>query len=134
MSNFVRITALAVLCACAVSCRTSAVIADDATAAQLIQAGQEALEVSNYSVAEEYYTAVIQRYGMDTATYVEARYELGHLYMKRKKYEQAYRSFSEILGIFENAEYGTVPPAYKKLSQMEIAKIPAKYLPQAEDE
>ncbi len=89
--------------------------------------GQDALEVSNYTAAETYYITVIQRYGMDTATYIEASYELGHLYLKQKKYDEAYRKFDEILGIYSNAEIGTIPASYKKLAEMGIEKIPEKH-------
>ncbi len=111
----------------AASCNTVPKIPDDATSTQLIQMGQDALAASKYSVAENYYTAVIQRYGMDTATYIEASYELGHLYLKKKKYDEAYRKFNEILEIFSNAEIGTIPASYKKLAEMGIEKLPEKY-------
>ncbi len=109
------------------SCGSVPEIPADATATQLIQSGQDALEYSNYKAAETYYNAVIQRYGMDTATYIEATYELGHMYLKQKKYEQAYQKFDEILATFENAEIGVIPAAFKKLAQMGINQIPEKY-------
>ncbi len=110
------------------SCNSTPKIPNDATSTQLIQNGQEALSSSNYKAAEAYYMAVIQRYGMDTSTYIEARYELGHLYLKQKKYEEAYACFSEILSIFENAEIGYLPAAYKKLAQMGLDRIPSNKL------
>lgn len=109
------------------SCGTVPKIPEDATSTQLIQMGQDALEFSNYTAAETYYKAVIQRYGMDTATYIEASYELGHLYLKQKRYEEAYQKFDEILATFANAEIGAIPAAYKKLAEMGIEKILEKY-------
>ena len=109
------------------SCNTVPKIPDDATSTQLIQMGQDALEISNYTAAETYYNAVIQRYGMDTTTYIEASYELGHLYLKQKRYEEAYQKFDEILVIFSNAEIGTIPASYKKLAEMGMERIPEKY-------
>lgn len=111
----------------ATSCGTVPKIPADATSTQLIQMGQDALEFSNYTAAETYYNAVIQRYGMNTATYIEASYELGHLYLKQKRYEEAYQKFDEILATFENAEIGAIPASYKKLAEMGIEKIPEKY-------
>lgn len=111
------------------SCKSAPVIPDDATAVQLIQMGQDAQSVLNYDGAQAYYMAVIQRYGMDTSTYIEATYELGHLAMQRHQYEKAYYYFKEILDIFENAEFGTVPQAYKKLALMGMANIPEKRIP-----
>lgn len=109
------------------SCNSVPKIPDDATSTQLIQMGQDALEISNYTAAETYYNAVIHRYGMDTATYIEASYELGHLYLKQKRYEEAYQKFDEILATFSNAEIGTIPASYKKLAEMGIERIPEKY-------
>ncbi len=109
------------------SCNSVPKIPDDATSTQLIQMGQDALEISNYTAAETYYNAVIQRYGMDTATYIEASYELGHLYLKQKRYDEAYQKFDEILATFSNAEIGTIPASYKKLAEMGIERIPEKY-------
>lgn len=114
-------------CTTLFSCASTVNIPQNATSAQLIQLGQDALYSSRYSTAETYYTAVIKRYGMDISTYIEATYELGHLYLKQKKYEAAYQKFDEIISTFENAEPGVIPAAYKKLASMGIEKIPEKY-------
>ena len=110
-----------------ISCTSVPSIPGNASSTQLIQLGQDALEMNNYTAAETYYNAVIQRYGMDTSKYIEARYELGHMYSKKKDYENAYKNYSEILEIFENAEFGSLPQAYKKLAQMGINNLPEKY-------
>ena len=107
-----------------VSCTSVKEIPTDLTASQLLQNGQTALGNGNYKVAEQYFTTTIQRYGMDTQIYVEAKYELGHLYMKKKNYEKAYENFSEILEIYENAPFGSLTPAHKKLTQLDMARIP----------
>lgn len=109
------------------SCSSTPKIPEEATATQLIQMGQDALENSNYKAAEVYYMAVIQRYGTDTNLYIEARYELGHTYLQQKKYDEAYTSFAEILAIYENAEYGSVPGSFKKLAQIGMKNLPEKY-------
>ena len=103
-----------------ISCNTVPEIPADASSTQLIQMGQDAMEFSNYTAAETYYNAVIQRYGMDISAYIEASYELGHLYL-------AYQKFDEILSTFENAEIGVIPAAYKKLATIGMEQIPAKY-------
>ena len=58
-----------------------------------------------------------------------AAYELDRI---QKKYESAYIRFKEILDIFQNAEPGSIPSAYKKLASMGMNRIPEKYLPQQE--
>lgn len=109
------------------SCMSTPVMPEKASATQLIQLGQDAAELGNYKAAEAYYLETIRRYGVDTAIYIETRYELGHLYLNQKKYDQAYTSFNEILEIYANAEYGSVPGSFKKLSQIGLERIPEKY-------
>ena len=108
----------------AVSCRTVKDIPEDLTAPQLLQRGQSCLDHADYKSAEVYYKTTIDRYGDDTNIYIEAKYELAHLYMKRKKYEKARTALDEILDIYNNAPSGSLPAAYKKLAQIEMAKIP----------
>ena len=132
MKKFVKTIVIPFISFVCISCASVPEIPADASSTQLIQLGQDALSVSNYKAAETYYKAVIQRYGMDTATYIEASYELGHMYLKQKKYESAYIRFKEILDIFQNAEPGSIPSAYKKLASMGMNRIPEKYLPQQE--
>lgn len=110
------------------SCQSNkVVIPDDANAMQLIQMGQDALNLGNYDKAAKFYNATIQRYGTDTAIYVEACYELGHLFARQKHYSKAVGNFEEVLAIFENAEFGSLPAAYRKLSQMGLDSIPKRY-------
>ena len=108
----------------AVSCRTVKDIPEDLTAPQLLQKGQTCYDNADYKSAEAYYLATIDRYGDDTNTYIEAKYELAHLYIKKKNYEKARSALDEILELYEYAPSGSIPPAYKKLANIEMAKIP----------
>lgn len=111
-----------------VSCGTTQEIPEDLSSAQLMQQGQNAYSSGSYDLAERYYLETIARFGDDTETYIEARYELGHLYIKTQKYRKAYINFNEVLQIYELAPSGTYPAAYKKLAQNGIASIPAEEL------
>ncbi len=109
----------------AVSCKSTPVVIDKTmTAQELIQNGQDAAQNSKYNDALTYYQAVINMYGNNTADYIEARYEIGHLYMKKKNYKAAQPIFEEIQEIFRNSLPGTLPAAYNKLADIELAKIP----------
>ena len=46
--------------------------------------------------------------------------------MKQKKYNLAEPIFNELLDIYKNSTPGTYPAAYKKLAEIELAKIPHK--------
>lgn len=119
------IKAAAIACVLALtSCSSTLVISDSMSAPELIQHGQSEFENGNYKNALLYYNTVIDRYGNDGPSFVEAYYEIGHIYMKQKKYEEAVKTFDEILKIYDSVGYGMLPAAFKKLSQLELAKIP----------
>jgi len=109
------------------SCKsTPVVISDDMTTKELIQKGQDAYQNNKYKNALAYYQAVVERSGDDKSAYIEARYEIGHLYMKQKKYKLAEPIFQEIKDMFLNSVPGTLPAAYNKLADIELAKIPER--------
>lgn len=110
------------------SCASTKEIPTSLTSAQIIQSAQNAYEKNDYNGALRYYNTLIKRYGTDLSIYVEANYEIGHIYLKTKKYEQAYECFSELLAIYEDASYGDLPTSYKKLAQIGLSRIPEKKL------
>lgn len=107
-----------------ISCTSTPNLSTDLTQAQLIQKGQDAYGVGDYKTAELYYQTSIQRYGNNTENYIESKYELGHLYLKTKDYDKAKSAFDEILELYEYAAIGDLPPAYKKLAQIGLSKLP----------
>ncbi len=108
------------------SCTTIKYIPEEKTSAQIIQMGQNAAATNSYSSAIYCYETVIDRYGTNPAIYVEARYEIGYVYLKQKKYDSAYKTFSEILQLYDSMG-PVLPAAYKKLSEIGLEKIPEKY-------
>lgn len=110
-----------------VSCASVKEVPEDKTAAQIIQMGQNAVSAGDYKSALLCYSTTIERFGSNPATYVEARYEMGNVYLKQKRYENAYGVFKEILDLY-SINASVFPPAYKKLSQLCITKIPEKTL------
>ena len=108
------------------SCHSVVVIPEDASAKQLIQSGQDEFSSGNYKNALRFYNATLERYGDDPSIFVEAKYEIGHIYMKQKKYDYAENVFTEILSLYANTLPGQLPGAYQKLSQFEIEKIAEK--------
>lgn len=106
------------------SCATIKEIPENLTSAQIIQMGQNSLVAGDYKSAEFCYETVIQRFGSNPSTFVEAKYELGNAYYKAKKYQEAYDTFTELLDIYGYSQ-GNLPGAYKKLAQIGMDKIPA---------
>ena len=132
MKRIIAITLTSAVCGALLfaSCRTVKDIPEDLTSTQLIQLGQNAYGSAQYKNAETYYRTVIARYGIDSSVYVEARYELGHLYLKQKKYAAAYASFKEILDMYASTTPGVLPGAYNKLAEIGMQRIPKNKLPE----
>ena len=101
-------------------------IPEELTAQELIQRGQDAFERKNYKTALRYYNAVTERYADSPPVYVEATYEIGHVFMKQKKYDKAETIFKDLLDLYEKAQPGTLPGAYRKLATLSLDKIPKK--------
>ena len=124
MKRIITFAAIVAAATLFVSCRTIKEIPEDKTPAQIIQLGQNCIGVSDYKSAVFCYETVIERYGTDPSVYVEAKYELGRIYLAQKKYDKAYATFDELLKIYD--AYGAVlPGAYKKLCNISINQIPA---------
>lgn len=105
------------------SCESIKEIPEGKTAAQIIQMGQNAVSNGDYKSAEFCYKTAIERFNTDPAIYVESKYELAHVYSKQKKYEEAYKTYTELLDLYDS--YGiALPGSYKKLCQIGISKIP----------
>lgn len=127
MKKFTSIFAAIFAISIFMSCTTVKEIPEDRTAAQIIQYGQNAVTNTQYETALYYYEEAIHRFGDDPAVYAEATYEIGHVYIKQKKYEEAYKTFTNLLALYDyNA--GSLPPKHKKLAQIGISKIPEKKL------
>ena len=127
MKKFITFAALLAVSMIFFSCKTLKEIPEDKTSSQIIQMGQNYVAIPDYKSAEFCYETVIDRYGTDPSIYVEARYELGRIYLAQKKYDKAYAVFTEVLDIYD--AYGAVlPGSYKKLCNISINQIPAAKL------
>ena len=90
------------------SCNSVPESPSDATYTQLIQMGQDSLEIPNYRAAEAYYTAAIQRFGMNSTVYVEATYEeykgdIKSIDAKKERYK--YHSLKPINGRYDLLDF-----------------------------
>lgn len=96
------------------------------TALEIVQQAQTAHDSGNNEQALFYYETLLKRYGTDTAVYVEGRFEIAHIYIQQKKYTEAQEILQDILDIYSSVGPGVLPGAYRKLSEVDLAKIPAK--------
>ena len=106
-------------------CLSSSVeIPYESTDREIIQLAQTEYDAGHTERALYCYNTLLKRYGNDTAIYVEGRYEIGHLYLKEKNYSMAEEIFEEIISIYDGSAPGTLPGAFKKLTELDLEKIP----------
>ena len=72
------------------------------------------------------YEILLQRYGMNPAIYVEARYEIAHVYVKQKKYKDAEPILLELKEIYDSSAPGALPGAYRKMAMKDLEKVQDK--------
>jgi outer membrane protein assembly factor BamD (BamD/ComL family) len=91
--------------------------------AKLIQLGQEASDREQYDIALQYYKAVLA-YNSERITYVcAAEYEIGFIYYKQKKYDEARAQLQALQARYTDPESGA-PPEYNTLAELVLEKIP----------
>lgn len=112
-----------------VSCMTvpkESEIPEDATAADLTQKAQEAFDASNYRAAHAYYQIILNRFSMDESVCVAAEYEIAHLYIKKRKWKDAYTILDKIITKYEGAMGMQLPPDYYKLAKIDYTRAAEK--------
>ena len=108
-------------------------IPEDLSAKELIQKGQAAFDKGNRKAASAYYAALLERYGDDPAYYVEAKYEIAHICIKKKDYKTAAPMLEEVLELYRGASFGMLPGSFNKLADIDYGKIPEKYKSPSEE-
>lgn len=135
--NTVYAVLAAATCATALtflSCQSVPLIPDDMSAQELIQNGQSSADDGKYKAALRYFNAVVERYDDDPAVYIEAKYEIGHLYLKKKDYTAAVPILEEIRDLYPKVAPGTLPAAFEKLAKLDLAKLTPEQLEKAHAE
>ena len=108
----------------AASCVTGpVVIPDDLSIAEMVQRAQEASDRNRYSVSLQYYATIIERYPYDIDSVIAAEYEIAFIHYKQKKYEIAKVEFNDILERYNTVDEELLPPQFKILSQIVLARI-----------
>ena len=107
-----------------VSCVTAPIVVpEDVTPAELIQRGQEASEKNRYAHSLQYYSAIIERFPYDIDSICAAEYEIAFVYYKQKNYDAAKENFNTLLNRYNTPDEELLPPQYKILSGIVLAKI-----------
>ncbi len=101
------------------------------TAEELVQLAQTSYDKGNVAAAEAYYEAILVRYHDDINAVIEAEYEIAHLKIKREKWQEAIPDLQRILSYYDLDVSGTLPPEYRKLAEIDLAKVPEHELEKA---
>ncbi|MGP1577059.1 MAG: hypothetical protein ACTTH7_06160 [Treponema sp.] len=125
-SVFVCAVLLPALAASCMSIPKESDIPHDVTPIDLTQKAQEAFDARNYRAANAYYHIILQRFPDDPAACVAAEYEIAHLLIKKRKWQQAYTNLEIIIEKYGKPEGRMLPPHYYKLAQIDYEKAKAK--------
>jgi outer membrane protein assembly factor BamD (BamD/ComL family) len=96
---------------------------EDITVAELTREAQNKQDKGQYKAAEYYYNAAIARSINNPLELLFAEYELAHMQVKQKRFEEAKPTLERLYSYYNASENLGYPPAYKKLIEMDLAKI-----------
>ena len=120
-----HILSLILLSLAFLSCSTvPKAVPDDASVEELTLLAQDSLDVSNYKAAEFYYQTILNRYGSDLSVAIAAEYEIAHIRVKQKKWDDAKVRLINILSYYESDIASNLPAHYKILAEIDYEKIP----------
>lgn len=120
-----QIASLILLCLFLFSCTSVPKTAPtDASVEDLTLLAQNSLDVSNYKAAEFYYQTILNRYGSDLSVAVAAEYEIAHIRIKQKKWNDAKERLETILDYYDSDAAEYLAPHYRVLAEIDYAKIP----------
>ncbi|MDR1231184.1 MAG: tetratricopeptide repeat protein [Spirochaetaceae bacterium] len=125
--QLLAVAGAAFLAAVLLSCYSGPVkLADDVTAAELVQQGQAAYEWNRYAQAVQYYEAVLERFPGDIDRACESEYEIARIHYKQKKYTQARVEMEALRARYDTGEGEILPTKFKILSEIVLGQIADK--------
>ncbi len=125
-SSYMQALVVCVLCTILfISCETVPTeVPFDVTEAELLQMAQTAIDDSKPATARYYFETMISRFGMNQASLVIAEFELAHLDVKENKFDAAKPVLERIISYYSDPQLAQIlPPEYKKLAEIDLAKI-----------
>ena len=105
-------------------------IPEDATPTDLTEKALEAFDANNYKAAHAYYQIILKRFAFDPEACIAAEYEIAHLLIKERKWQQAYDALERIIAQYEGIGSMHLPPQYLKLAKIDYSRAKEKLKPQ----
>lgn len=125
MKNFIFIL-LVYFCVSCAHVPKSAEVPLDLEYEEFIVLAQREADSNNYRGAKAYYEIMLERFGTDANILNIGEFEIAHILIKQRKYEQAKVLLNKVLARFEGAGSAMLKPEYRKLAEMDLKKIEGK--------
>jgi len=111
------------------SCATvpdPASIPTDLSVAELNLRAHAAWDVNNFKAAEVYYQLILDRFGTDLAVRTAAEFEIAHLHIRQKRWDEARVMLEAIMSRYHETEPNTLPAKYYVLARNNLGRIPVE--------
>ncbi|MDR2468576.1 MAG: outer membrane protein assembly factor BamD [Spirochaetaceae bacterium] len=102
------------------------VIPDNASAQEIIQMGQTAMDRDRYNQAIQYFQAVLERFPYNDAWMCDAEYGVAAVHYKQKKYTLAKEELSALLAKYDASGGSNLPKRYQILARNRLNVIAEK--------
>ena len=108
------------------ACRTTAVIQEDLSPAEIIQRANEAMDRNRYKIARQYYRALQERNSGNIDLVITAQYHIAFINYKRGNYNEAREGLNEVLAFYNSVDEVLLPQHFKRLAQIVLNSIEEK--------
>jgi outer membrane protein assembly factor BamD (BamD/ComL family) len=127
LNGFLILTILAGCFVALTGCQSNVKpLTEDLSLEGYFQKGIEALDKNKYELALQYYQAAQQKFPDNIKGNLWATYEIGFIYYKMNKYEQALEQFNGLIERYKKDEQNAYPTAPLILAEKLVNKIEEK--------
>lgn len=129
MKNCIRIFGSTLVILLFFSCMTvpkESSVPENLTPAELNLRAQEAYDIGNKRAALFYYNLILKRFCDDESICIGADFEIAHIRLKQKKWQEAYMRLQYVLNQYEGAGSSRLPPEFYKLALIDMKRVEKK--------
>ena len=98
-------------------------IPEELSMQELSLQGQNEIDRNNYRAAVVYYEVIIERFGADPRALTAAEYEIAHIRVKQKHWDEAKPLLEKIVARYEAAGGAGLPPEYLVLARNDLKRV-----------
>jgi outer membrane protein assembly factor BamD (BamD/ComL family) len=105
-------------------------IPEELSVEELTLEAQNSFDKGNIRAAQVYYQTILRRFSSEPAVVMAAEYELSHIKIKQKKWNEALVMIDALLAQYEDDTFHQLHPSYRKLLEQDRKKIPKNVIEQ----